>query len=613
MPSRSHEFEKTVAVRILPAGPQPPTTSPDTNIPTRCAPGGTSLPVLRPPLHPGDLGACGGHRVLRVLGRGGMGVIYEAIDTALGRRVALKLMRPELAASDAGRDRFVREARSAAAIRHENVVNVYAVGDDAGTPFLSMELLHGDHLAHLLLQGMPVADVARVGREVAQGLAAAHALGVVHRDIKPANIWIEEPGGRVRLLDFGLARSGGGVEALLPESDAGEPGLTEVGAMLGTPAYMAPEQLSGGHADARTDLFSLGAVLYQMLTGRLPFRGPTLGELTAEICAGAYQPVAELAPDAPPELVRLIDRLLAADPAARPQTAAGVADELLAIGTKLLLAGGGAAVIPLAAAAPESAFAFDDAPPARSRRLKVSAAFALAGTLAAVVAMMVVIGGAKRATQKPAPPPPAPAPEPAKPTGPVFAPLFNGRDLTGWRVAQGTAAGWSVANGTLAGTRTAAVDEVLLTEAKYADFELRLEYRWPQPGGHTVVLLRAGDAKDPLSDALAVNIGDDEGFPAVHGRPIGALYETGLVQGVSFKPPPANRPLGQWNALHVVARGPRIEVRLNGTAMPAAVVPEKWATDPAKAGRLRPAGSIGLVCHWGLIDYRNVAVRPLGE
>ena len=223
--------------------------------------------------------------------------------------------------------------------------------------------------------------------------------------------------------------------------------------------------------------------------------------------------------------------------------------------------------------------------------------------------MMLVVGGAKRATTRP------PAVVEAVPpsAAPQFVPLFNGRDLTGWHAGQGRADAWAVSNGILAGTRKSDTDDVLLSDAAFADFELRLEYRWPRTGGHTVVLLRAADAKPFVSDCLAVNIGDDENFPAVHGRAIGGLYRTGLVPGVSFDPPPANKPIGQWNVLQITARGRTIDVKLNGTAMPTATVPAKWAQDASKAGKLRPSGSIGLVCHWGLIDYRNVTIRALAE
>ena len=617
MPSRSNDPHPTVVLTVVPHDPttvrddpHPLTGAADTNVPTRCAPGGTSLPVLRPSAVPTDLGVCGGHRVLCVLGRGGTGVIYEAIDVALGRRVALKLMRPELADSEHGRDRFLREARAAASIRHENVVNVYAVGEDDGKPFLSMELLRGDHLAHRMLAGISLPEIVRIGREVALGLAAAHELGVVHRDIKPTNIWIE-PTGRVRLLDFGLARSGGGIEGALPSVPTA-PGVTEVGALVGTPAFMAPEQLAGGTTDARTDLFSLGAVLYQLVTGRMPFRAATMPELAVAIHTSAYQPIPELAPDTPPALCRLIYRLLSPNPDRRPPSAAEVADELIDIGTNLLVASGSSIVpVPVSRefAPPPAAFEFDDTPPPPRRRS--TGLHALLGTLIAVVAMMLVVGVAHRLSKKP--PAVVTAPDPPREKPRPTPQLFNGRDLTGWHAGQGTLDSWTVTRGVLAGTRRGNADEILLSDAKYADFELSLEYRWLQQGGHTVVLLRADDATDPISDCLAVNIGDDEGFPDVHKRPIGALYETGLIQGVTFKPPRANRPIGEWNLLSVVAQGPKIAVTLNGVSMPTADLPAKWAGDPKKSGKLRKSGSIGLVCHWGPIDFRNVKVRSLTE
>ena len=227
--------------------------------------------------------------------------MYEALDTALGRRVALKLMLPILTTSPIGRERFLREARAAAAIRHENVVNVYHVGDDEGVPFLTMELLQGDHLGHLIGTGLPIADVVRIGREVALGLAAAHKIGVVHRDVKPANIWIESPTGRVRLLDFGLARIVGGEASIAGRCDPpAETGLTQAGELVGKPAYMSREQGEGEPIDFRTDLFSLGAILYQMVTGRLPFSGKTIAEWADAIRAGIYTPVNEVVPTIPP-------------------------------------------------------------------------------------------------------------------------------------------------------------------------------------------------------------------------------------------------------------------------------------------------------------------------
>jgi serine/threonine protein kinase len=192
-----------------------------------------------------------------------MGVVFQAEDPHLRRLVALKVLLPSLAASADFHRRFLREARLAAAIEHEHIVTVYQVGEDRGVPFIAMQLLRGKTLEERLERSggrMPLPEVLRVGREIAEGLAAAHARGLIHRYIKPANVWLEERKGRVRIVDFGLARGS--------EPDAQ---FTQAGAVIGTPAYMAPEQANAGAVDARCDLFSLGAVLYRSATGRAPF------------------------------------------------------------------------------------------------------------------------------------------------------------------------------------------------------------------------------------------------------------------------------------------------------------------------------------------------------
>ena len=222
-------------------------------------------------------------QIQKVLGQGGMGTVYLADDTRLGRQVALKALKRELAANPAAKDRFLREARSAAKLHHDHIIPIYYVGEADGTPFLAMPFLEGEPLdARIKRQlsvdptasnffaeksgearSLPVPEAIRIAREVALGLSVAHKQGLIHRDIKPANIWLESPTGRVKILDFGLARSQGE-----------EANLTASGAIMGTPAYMAPEQARGKAVDARADLFSLGCVLYEMLTGRRPFTGP---------------------------------------------------------------------------------------------------------------------------------------------------------------------------------------------------------------------------------------------------------------------------------------------------------------------------------------------------
>jgi hypothetical protein len=285
-----------------------------------------ALAILRPPQAPGELGRLASFRVLGVLGRGGMGLVLRAEDVQLCRQVALKIIRPERAADPSHRDRFLREARAAAALHHDHVMPIHQVGEDNGVLFLAMPLLAGQTLEDRLRRGrLPLAEVVRIGWETAEGLAAAHAAGVIHRDIKPANIWLDATsGGRVRLLDFGLAR-------LAQAAD--EQNLTQSGAIAGTPGYLSPEQGRGEKVDGRADLFSLGVVLYRLCTGELPFRGPdTMSTLTA-IALHDPSPPHVVNPTVPSALSDLVMRLLAKDPARRPASAREAADARAALGS----------------------------------------------------------------------------------------------------------------------------------------------------------------------------------------------------------------------------------------------------------------------------------------
>jgi serine/threonine protein kinase len=277
---------------------------------------------LAPPEADDELGRLGPYRVLKVLGAGGMGVVFKAEDPMLQRPVALKAMLPTLAVSATARERFLREARSAASIKHDHIVHIYQVGEDRGVPFLAMEFLDGEPLDERLKRPgpMPLSEVLRIGREVAEGLEAAHTRGLVHRDIKPANIWLEGERGRVKILDFGLARSA-----------SGQSQLTQSGAIIGTPAYMAPEQAQGKSVDHRCDLFSLGGVLYRIVTGKMPFKGAdTISTLMA---VATHNPPApqRLRAEMPHELSDLVMTLLAKDPAERPASARAVAETLASL------------------------------------------------------------------------------------------------------------------------------------------------------------------------------------------------------------------------------------------------------------------------------------------
>jgi Leucine-rich repeat (LRR) protein len=281
---------------------------------------------LAPAQSDDELGRLGKYRVLQILGHGGMGVVYKAEDPLLKRAVALKAMLPTLAVSASAGKRFIREAQAMAAVEHDHVVRVHEVAVDRGVPYLAMEFLKGEPLDARLEREkkLPVAEVLRLGREIAEGLAAAHERGLIHRDIKPGNIWLEAPKGRVKILDFGLARS-----------TEQESGLTQQGAIVGTPAYMAPEQASGVRVDARCDLFSLGVILYRLCCGQAAFQGTdTISTLVA---VATHQPPPPILaePELPLELSDLVMQLLEKDPARRIASARDVVQSLEAIEKKL--------------------------------------------------------------------------------------------------------------------------------------------------------------------------------------------------------------------------------------------------------------------------------------
>lgn len=281
-----------------------------------------SLNFLSPATGPDELGRLAHYRVLKTLGEGGMGIVLLAEDTQLQRPVALKVIRPEIGRSPADRQRFLREARAMAQVKSDHVVTVYQVGQIGDVCYLAMELLEGETLDCWLnkTRTPPVDEVLRIGREIAMALSAAHARGLVHRDVKPANIWLEAPSRRVKLLDFGLAR---------PQTEG--PSLTDPGMVVGTPMYMAPEQARGETLDGRTDLFSLGCLLYQMLTGRPPFDGKTPVAVLTSVITDTPSPPDRFNPALPIPLSKLLFRLLAKQRTGRPDSAELVSAELLTI------------------------------------------------------------------------------------------------------------------------------------------------------------------------------------------------------------------------------------------------------------------------------------------
>ncbi len=327
-----------------------------------------NLDFLNPSTKPDSLGRLGHYEVLEVVGKGGMGIVLRAFDEKLHRVVAIKVLAPEFARDSSARHRFVREARAAAAVAHDNVIAIHAVEDDGPIPYLIMQFVEGCTLQQKLDRVGPlrVKDVLRLGIQIADGLAAAHRHGLVHRDVKPANILLENGIERVKITDFGLARTVDDVN------------LTRSGYIAGTPAYMSPEQANGERVDPRSDLFSFGSVLYTLCAGHAPFIADTSMAVLKRVCDDTPKPLREINPDLPEWLEVLIAKLQAKRPADRFASAAEVAG-LLSKRLNQVQAGG-----------PISALEKSPAPSAPSAR-PAGRLLAALGIGAAVVVLPVII------------------------------------------------------------------------------------------------------------------------------------------------------------------------------------------------------------------------------
>jgi len=316
----------------------------------------------------------GRYRLVSPVARGGMATVWDAEDTLLARRVAVKILHPELAFDAALRARFRNEAVAAARLADPYIVATYDTGDDDGVGYIVMEFVDGPTLRRVLdVQGrLAVIDTVRIGREVASALAAAHREGIVHRDVKPANVLVPAEG-PAKVTDFGIAKAGTGAE------------LTRTGTVVGTARYLAPEQLRGEPVDPRTDLYALGLVLYEMLAGELPFHGDTEMAVAVARLSTPPAPIRQLRPDVPAGLARLVMACLALEPADRPPTARAIAEFLSDrprdTGPERPRDGTRTVVMPQPEAAPARP---RPAPPRRRRR----------GPIAALAVLLFVAGAA---------------------------------------------------------------------------------------------------------------------------------------------------------------------------------------------------------------------------
>jgi serine/threonine protein kinase len=515
------------------------------------------LRFLTPSSEPGHLGRLDHYEVLEVIGRGGFGIVLRAWDEQLRRPVAIKVLAPQLAGNGTARKRFVREAQACGAVNDEHVVAIHSVHNAGTVPYLVMQYVAGISLQQKLDQHGPLEleEVLRIGAEVASGLAAAHTRGLVHRDVKPANILLEEGTESVKITDFGLARA------------ADDASLTQSGVIAGTPLFMSPEQAQGETIDHRSDLFSLGSVLYMLCTGRPPFRARTTVAVLRRVCNDTPRPISEIAPEMPEWLCDLVNQLHAKRPENRFQSAAEVAELLANALTEVRLHdkifAPDVQVTPTDESGHVQATDQVVAGPRYRKRLRWVALFlaVVAGLgileMSGVTRFTGLMKTGEQAGSKNGPAIAGPAQE--------WVQLFNGQDLNAWEVAE-SGKWWKVEDGVLKGWGPR--ERSLLSKRKdYQNFHLRVEARIskransgvyfrgvPEPASGYEAQIYGGDVGDNPTGTLSVM-----GYWPVNGS-----TTLRFAQKVLARPPKALVPPDTWFVLEVIAQGSHFVVQVNG-------------------------------------------------
>ena len=542
------------------------------------------LGFLEPATRPDSLGRIGHYEVLQVLGQGGFGIVFRAFDEVLHRVVAVKVLAPHLASTSPARKRFLREARTSAAVRHENVVQVYEVGEQP-LPYIVMEFIPGETLQQWLDRNGPVsvADVLRIGRQLAEGLAAAHATDLIHRDIKPANVLLEGGAQRVKITDFGLARA------------ADDASISQSGIIAGTPMYMAPEQAKGETLDQRADLFSLGSVLYQMAAGRSPFRATGTLAVLKRVAEDTPRPIREIIPETPQWLCDIITKLHAKNPDDRYQSAREVADVLADCEAQLKAN---------AKLKDYSRIPRSRQPVGRKSELwkwALAAALLLPVVTLALAELSGVThlfqSGAMGDLTKPGdePTPIQVAKQESLPAG-DWVPLFNGKDLTGWRPHSQAPGDWGVEDGVIVGRGDTSF---LFNESKeYDNFHLRVEAKINTTGDSGILFRVPFDVR--VNEGYEAQIAVRSNYPVHTGSLSSRADPSSPLQRARQMP---HRP-DVWFVLEVIADGNHLQTRVNG------LTTAEYRED--KQGFVR--GHIALQT-WGrkitFVQFRKIEIKEL--